>query len=233
MVGLLGKTTNLSRDVVGQQAQSEREAIWGEIEGEIRSFDAKAQTATIQPLYKPRHNGKVIDMPELLEVPVRFTRGGNGAITFPVKAGDRVTLRPKMRSSEKYHDENNGEASDARSFNLSDMEAYLDGGESLTDPIKNFDAANLTDPIPNFDGANAHFRFDSDGKYGVRGSKDGKIKIEGNQGNIYDLLARVTELLEETNSWLKQEPELIYKPQYAAIEAETSDIAGKLRAMQL
>lgn len=221
MVGLLGKTTNLSRDVVGQQAQSEREAIWGEIEGEIRSFDAKTQTATIQPLYKPKHNGKVIDMPELLEVPVRFTRGGNGAITFPVKAGDRVTLRPKMRSSEKYHDEDDGEASDARSFNLSDMEAYLDGGESLTDPI------------PNFDGANAHFRFDPDGKYGVRGSKDGKIKIEGNQGNIYDLLARVTELLEETNGWLKQEPELIYKAQYAAIEAETSEIAGKLRAMQL
>lgn len=220
MPGYIGKTVNKRQDVVGQQAQSEREAMWGEIEGKIKTFDPKSQTATIQPLYKPRHNGKAIDMPELLEVPVRFPRGGHGAMTWPIQPGDKVTLRPKMRSSEKYHDEDDGEASDARSFNLSDMEAHLDGGESLTDPI------------PNFDNANAHMRFSPDGEYGIRGSKDGKIKIEGNQGNIYDLLATVVELLSQDQLQINHGSssgsghELQFKAQYA-------EIAAKLRAMQL
>lgn len=220
MPGYLGKTTNQDRDGIGQQAQSEREAMWGEIEGEIKSFDPATQTATIQPLYKPRFNGEAVEMPELLEVPVRFARGGYGAMTFPVQPGDKVTLRPKMRSSEKYHDEDDGEASDARSFNLSDMEAHLDGGESLTDPI------------PNFDNANAHMRFSPDGEYGIRGSKDGKVKIEGSEGNIYDLLATVVELLSTDTlkinygSSMGSGHELEHKAQYA-------DIAAKLRAMQL
>jgi len=220
MPGYIGKTVNKRHDVVGQQAQSEREAMWGPIPGEIKSYDPRTQTATIQPLYKPRHNGKAVDMPELLEVPVRFARAGNGALTYPVKAGDKVTLRPMMRSNEKYHDEDDGEASDARSFNLSDMEAHLDGGESLTDPI------------PNFDNANVHMRFSPDGDYGIRGSKDGKIKIEGNQGNIYDLLATVVELLSQDQLQINHGSssgsghELQFKAQYA-------EIAAKLRAMQL
>lgn len=221
MAGYTGKTTNLQRDVTLQQTQAERLDQWGEIEGEIKSFDPTTQTATIQPLYKPRHNGKPVDMPELLEVPVRFQRGGNGGMTFPVGAGDKVTLRPKMRSSEEYHTSGGGEASDARSFNLSDMEAHLDGGESLQDPIKGFDNANV------------HVRFDQDGNFGIRGSKDGKIKIEGSQGNIYALIAQAVDLARETNEYLAQEPTLVYTSEYARIEASLSEIVGKLEAMAL
>lgn len=88
-----------------------------------------------------------------------------------------------MRSSEDYHVDGKGTASDARSFALSDMEAHLDGGESLTDPIKNFDNENT------------HVRFDEDGEFGIRGSKDGKVAIQGAEGDIYELLAQVVELL--------------------------------------
>ena len=183
MPGYLGKTTNLSREVVAQQAQSEREDQWGEIDGEIKSYDAATQTATIQPLYKPRFNGKPVDMPELLEVPVRFPRAGGGALTYPVKAGDKVTLRPKMRSSENYHTEDDGSASDSRSFSISDMEAHLDGGESLTDPI------------PNFDPDNVHVRADPEGNFGLRMSQDGKVKLDGAEGNIYTLLAQAIRLI--------------------------------------
>lgn len=183
MPGYLGKTTNLQRDVVGQQALTERETQWGELDGEIVSFDAAKQTATVQPLYQPKFLGKPTPMPELLEVPVRFVRAGNGGVTFPVKAGDKVTLRPKMRSSENYNTDGEWTASDRRSFNLSDYEAYLDGGESLTDPI------------PAFDSENVHVRFDPQGLYGIRGSQDGKIKIEGSEGNIYDLIATFMELV--------------------------------------
>lgn len=219
-VGRQGKTTNWADDAVGKKILDERQSMWGEIPGKIVAFDPAKQTATIQPLYKPKVNGKPIAMPELLEVPVRFPRAGFGGITFPVQTGDRVTLRPQMRSSENYHTDDDGSASDARSFNLSDMEAFLDGGESLSDPI------------PNFDNMNAHFRFSPDGNYGMRGSKDGKIKIEGKEGNIYDLLVQVVELLAQDTLQINYGSsagsghQLQYKAQYAAI-------AEKLRAMAL
>lgn len=220
-VGLQGKTTNWSDDVTGSKTLEERQAIWGEIPGEIVSFDAAAQTATIKPLYKPKFNGKPVDMPELLEVPVRFARAGNGAMTFPVVAGDRVTLRPQMRSSENYHAEDNGEASDARSFNLSDMEAFLDGGESLSDPISNFDNANV------------HLRFDPDGNHGIRGSKDGKIAIEGSEGNIYDLLATVVELLAADGLKINYGSSAGTGGHELQNRAQYAEIAAKLRAMAL
>lgn len=183
MVGLQGKTTNGPTDQVGSVAQDERNSMWGEIPGKIVSFDPATQTATIQPLYKPQFNGKPVDMPQLLEVPVRMARAGGGGMTFPVAAGDFVTLRPSMRSMENYMDGDDGEASDARSFNLSDMEAHLSGGESLSNPIKNFDPANV------------HMRFDEEGNFGVKGSKDGLVAIKGKEGNLYDLLVQVVEIL--------------------------------------
>lgn len=183
--GRQGKVTNWADDVAGTRQLEERQSQWGEIPGEIVSFDAAKQTATVKPLYRPQFAGKSIQMPDLLEIPVRFTRAGNGGITYPIKAGDKVSLRPQMRSSENYHTDDDGTASDARSFALSDMEAFLDGGESLTDPIKNFDADNV------------HVRFDPEGKYGVKGSAEGKIKIEGSEGNIYALLASAIRLIAE------------------------------------
>jgi hypothetical protein len=63
------------------------------------------------------------------------------------------------------------------------MEAHLDGGESLQNPIKNFDSEN------------SHIRFDEDGKFGIKGSSSGKVKIEGSEGNIYALIAEFMELV--------------------------------------
>lgn len=183
--GRQGKVTNWADDVAGTRQLEERNSQWGEIPGEIVSFDAAKQTATIKPLYKPKFNGKAVDMPELLDVPVRFARAGKGGMTYPIQAGDKVTLRPQMRSSENYLTDGDGEASDARSFHISDMQAFLDGGESLDDPIENFDSANM------------HIRFDPGGTYGIRGSSEGKIAIEGSEGNIYALLAAAIRLVAE------------------------------------
>ena len=183
MPGRLGKVTNWPDDVSGQQTLDERQATWGEIPGKVVDFNPQNQTATVQPLYKPRHNGKAIDMPQLYEVPVRMQRAGGGATTFPIKKDDFVTLRPQMRSSENYHDKDDGEASDARSFSLADMEAHVAGGESLKNPIKNFDSQNV------------HMRFDEEGKFGIRGSATGKFMLEGSEGNLYDILAEFCELV--------------------------------------
>jgi len=219
MTGLLGKTTNGPDDTTGAVAQEERNSIWGEIPGEIVDFDPATQTATIKPLFTPKFNGRPLQMPNLMEVPIRMTRAGDGGMTFPVAAGDKVTLRPQMRSTEKYQTGEGDDASDARSFNLSDMEAHLDGGESLTDPIENFDAANV------------HMRFDKQGNFGIRGSKDGKVAVEGSEGNIYSMLARLAEIVAQHETQVTVGSST---GEYShTLAGEAAEIAAKLRAMEL
>ncbi|MEZ2132402.1 MULTISPECIES: Gp138 family membrane-puncturing spike protein [unclassified Sinorhizobium] len=183
MAGYIGKTTNLPNEIVAQQAQSEREEMWGPIPGEIVSFDAAAQTATVQPLYRPLHNGRPIDMPQLFEVPVDLPRTANAAITFPIPAGTRVMLAPTMRSMQNYDHGIDGSASDRRSFHLSDMRATIVGGDSVSSPLANVDADNT------------HIRFNTEGTFGIKGSPDGKFRIDGAEGNLYDLIATFMELV--------------------------------------
>lgn len=220
-MGYRGKTTNLLRENVAVQAAMETETKMGEMPGEIVAFDAEKQTATIQPLYTPVVNGEPLPMPELQEVPVRFTRAGNGGMTFPVQVGDKVTLRPQMRSSESYHGGGEYSGAGARYNSLSDMEAYLDGGESLSEPMENFDADN------------AHIRFSPDGNFGIRGSKDGKIAIEGSEGNIYELIADFVELVANDGLNILSGSSAGDGIHEMENKAGMLEIAGKLRAMAL
>lgn len=220
MVGRMGKATNWPDDVEGQRTLNERQSMWGEIPGKVVSYDAKTQTATVKPLFKPMHNGKPVEMPELYEVPVRMTRAGKGAMTFPVAKDDYVTLRPQMRSTDNYHENEDGAANDARSFHVSNMEAHLSGGESLKNPIKNFDDKNV------------HMRFDEEGKFGIRGSAEGKVKIEGKEGNIYELIAQFMELVASDELLIKYGSSAgtghaLYN------RAPLMAIAAKIRAMAL
>lgn len=217
-IGNRGKTTNLPRENVAVQAQAERESTWGEMTGTVVGFNPENQTITVQPDYKPTHAGKKVSMPELQEVPVRFPRSGGFVMTSPVKAGDKVTLRPQMRSSEQYHTGGEYESiSDSRSFSLSDMEAFLDGGE----PISN--------PIPNFNSSNFEIRSEN-GEFKIEMSEDGKFKIVGSEGNVYDLIADAIELLStdkldvKTGSSIGSLHAMEHQAQYAAI-------AAKLRSM--
>ncbi|KQT52229.1 MULTISPECIES: Gp138 family membrane-puncturing spike protein [unclassified Aureimonas] len=220
--GYIGGTNRLAGDAIDTRVGNEREDQWGEMPARIVSFNPSKQTATIQPLLMKRLNGVPTSLPELHDVPVRFTRAGGGSVTYPIAAGDKVTLRPQMRSSEAFHSDGGDDgyaASDGRSFNLSDMEAFLDGGESLTDPIPNFDPRNL------------HIRANASGSFGMKMSQDGKVAIEGAEGNVYDILAQVVEILgvltttvsggSSAGIWpITQQPEL-------------AALAAKLRAMAL
>lgn len=220
--GLIGKTTNRQGMVTAAHAQAERESMWGPIDGEIVDYDAAKGTATIKPLYKPLVNGKPVSMPNLLEVPMRFpSAGAGGAMTFPVAAGTKVRLTPGMRNSENYHADGDGAPFDTRSFSLNDMEASLIGGESLKDPM------------PNVDPNNVHVRFDANGDYGIRGSADGKIAIEGSEGNIYDLVAEAADLAASGFELLGTEATLDHMAEYATIGDQLRTIANKLAAMSL
>lgn len=183
MTGYLGKKTNRAETVIGAMIQAERDDMWGEMPGKVVGFDAANQTISVQPLYKKRLNGVPTDLPVLEAVPVRFPRAGGFVITSPIKVGDRVTLRPQMRSSEGYETDGDGyAASDSRSFNLSDYEAYLEGGESLSAPIPNFNAQNM------------EIR-SADGQFAIEMSEDGKFRMRGAAGNWFQLLAQALRLI--------------------------------------
>lgn len=220
MVGYLGKRTNQQRDITGQQAQSEREAMWGPIPGEIVSYDAASQTATVQPKYRPIHNGQAVDMPQLFEVPVDLPRTGSAGMTFPIPAGTRVMLSPMMRSMDNYDADDDGAPFDGRSFHLADMRATIVGGDSVSAPLANVDPENT------------HLRFDAAGEYGLKGSPDGKFELIGSEGSIFDLLIQHVELSAEGFTLLGTEG-LDHSPRYAEIGAELDVIAGKLRDMQI
>lgn len=221
MTGYLGKTTNLQRDVVGRQAEAEREDQIGPMPGKVTAYYPERGTVDVQPLFKRRKwDGSPLEYPELKDVPIDFVRTGNSAVTHPIPVGSRVMLYPTMRSSEKYDTEDDGEPSDARSFNLSDMRASLAGGDSLSSPL------------PNVDPDNTHIRFDPDGKYGVRGSPDGKFKIEGSEGNLYDIIATFMELV------ASDELQIAYGSSAGSghalqNRAQLMELAAKVRAMAL
>lgn len=222
MSGYSGKTTNWRNEVTAQQTQAEREAMWGPIPAEVveGSYNHEAGTITARPLHKPIHNGEPVDMPDLYEVPIDFPRSGNAGMSFPIPAGTKVMLTPAMRSMEKYEDENDGAPSDSRSFNLSDMRATIVGGDSLSQPMKNVDPDNT------------HIRFSEDGAYGIKGSPDGKFKIEGSEGNLYLIFAEFMELV------AADQLQIAYGSSAGtghALQnrAKLMELAGKVRAMAL
>lgn len=182
-VGKIGKTTNSANDILSAATQAERDSMWGPIPGEVVSYDSISGTATVQPLYRPIHDGRPIDMPVLYEVPIDMPRTAGGGITFPVPAGSKVMLTPQMRAMDDYDDGGDAIPVDARSFHISNMRASISGGD------------RLSNPMPNVDPDNVHIRFSPDGEFGIKGSPDGKISISGSEGNLFELLVQVIEIL--------------------------------------
>lgn len=218
--GYIGKVAHVTREATAVQSDAAVETKWGEIPGEILSYDAAMQTASIRPLYTIPFAGQQIAPPDLEQVPIRFARAGFGALTFPVQIGDKVTLRPMMRSTDKWHTE--GEYThddDARYSDLSDMEAHLDGGEPLTEPMQNVDPQHT------------HLRFSADGNYGIRGDNSGDIRqtaerfaLEGNSGELVDLMAQLCE---------KLSADIDTGGDTMGFAGDYAIIGAKLRAMQL
>jgi hypothetical protein len=129
-------------------------------------------------------------------------------------------LTPQMRAIDDYEEGGEGTPYDARSFHVSTMRATLSGGDSLSDPLENVDQNNT------------HLRFDKGGQFGIKGSPDGKVRIDGAQGNIYDLLATAIELIASDTLQINYGSS---SGSGHALEnaAALSEIAGKLRAMAL
>ena len=213
MAGYINKKTNDPMDVLTSATQAERDSMWGPIPGEIVSYDSVSGTATVQPLYRPIHNGVAVTMPVLYEVPIDLPRTANAGLTFPIPNGTKVMLTPQMRAIDEYEEGGFGDPYDARSFHLSNMRASIAGGDSLSAPL------------PNVDPENTHLRFSPDGDFGIKGSPDGKVAIEGKEGNLYSLLVQVVEILGSETTTVSSGSSagvwpLTHQAQFAALAAK-------------
>lgn len=97
------------------------------IPGIVTEWDPVEQLATVKSVFKIRINGEIEEITPLVKVPVRFMRGGNFCLTFPVKPGDEVQLKAQQRSIVKWLV--NGDAQDpanSRLHDISDVIASLD-----------------------------------------------------------------------------------------------------------
>lgn len=220
MPGYIGKTDNDPIDAVGQVAQGERETTWGAIPG-VTSGEWNGRTVNVQPKYKPVVNGQQIEMPELYEVVIDQPMTANGGMTFPIPVGTPVMLTPQMRALDDFEEGGDATPYDARSFHVSTMRASLSGGEALADDIPNIDLENF------------HLRFNAEGTFGIKGSPDGKFKIEGAQGDVYDLLATAIELIAADGLFIKTGSSAGLGIHELENKAALTEIAGKLRAMAL
>jgi hypothetical protein len=114
--------------------------------GIIRSYDEATQSVTVQPAIKRIFIGKgAIDLPVLVDVPVKFPRGGGFVLTFPISKGDECLLSFSQRAIDFWW-KNGGVQlpSEYRMHDLSD--AFADVGySSVPNAVKNvrMDAVEL------------------------------------------------------------------------------------------
>lgn len=88
--------------------------------GIIRSFNAATQTAVVQPAIKRIWvDDGPLDLPQCLDVPVQFPRGGGFVLTFPVAPGDECLLVFSERAIDNWF--TNGDTQEPSEYRLHDL----------------------------------------------------------------------------------------------------------------
>ena len=108
--------------------------------GIITSYDPSSRLATVKPSFKrTRMDGKVVERPELLDVPVIFPYSGTQGITFPLKSGTPCLLIFSQRALDTWRDSRE-EAVKVNSTRLHDLSDALClptfGSNSDTEELK-------------------------------------------------------------------------------------------------
>lgn len=128
--------------------------------GIIIKFDPATKLAEVQPSIKIKTlDDQVIDMPNIVNVPVVFSQSKNFSDTFPLENGDGVLLVFSERSLEQWLDNgHNAEPGVRRKFDISDAIAIP--GLFAKDADLNYDAENV---IRKFN--DVTFKMQPDGKF--------------------------------------------------------------------
>lgn len=109
-------------DAIRAVVQEDRKTLHTALPGIVQSFDAAKQTARVRPAIKrvwiddgPK------DLPDCVDVPVHFPRGGGFVLTFPVAPGDECLLVFAERAIDGWFTDGGTQApSEVRFHDLSD-----------------------------------------------------------------------------------------------------------------
>jgi len=142
--------------------------------GIIETFDSETQTASVQPaikrIFKTHDGEKEIlipeDLPLLINVPVKFPRGGGYSVTLPVKKGDECLLTFCERSIDNWYKFGGINLPGSRRFH------------SLSDAVVEVGLSSSGNLIPNFDTDNLQIKKD-DGSVEITLLSDGTMKLKG------------------------------------------------------
>ncbi len=110
----------------------------------VISFNASKQTVSVQPMIKITLSaGGSMPLPVLVDVPVKFPRGGGFAVTFPIIAGDEGLVIISDRCIDGWYQ--SGSLSDPLDLRLHDLSdaSFLPGVSSLPNVITAFDSDAL------------------------------------------------------------------------------------------
>jgi len=92
------------------------------IPGQIESFNALLNKASVKPLIKKKVGEDILSFPVITDVPVQFPSSGNVGMVFPLSKGDGCLILFSEISLENYLNSvgNEVEPGDDRKFSLSD-----------------------------------------------------------------------------------------------------------------
>jgi hypothetical protein len=173
--------------------ESERRQVVTQVPGEIVSYDAKTQTASVQPKLTQKYGDQSLKAPELIDIPVDHPRAGTFILHKPPKRGDPVVLNIPHRSQVDYNSEGKEvDGAPTRMFNLSDARATLTG-HPTSKPAKNMPEKGV-------------YFGTEDGKAGITISEDGKIDHKQENDSLYKvILAFMETVRDHTNEGKKHD----------------------------
>lgn len=176
MAGFQGTSTRKdAHEGFAAGTEAERRDINTMIPGEVVSYDAAKQTATIKPRLRQKFGDKILDAPDLIDVPVRHARAGGVILHQPPKAGDEVMLHMAQRSlDQSAEDASSVDGKPARMHDLSD--AYAVPG-----------AYSKPKRLPNMPADRMHIG-NEDGSAGIRIKDDGTVDIVKGGDSIYTVI---------------------------------------------
>ncbi|PIV98554.1 MAG: hypothetical protein COW42_13940 [Deltaproteobacteria bacterium CG17_big_fil_post_rev_8_21_14_2_50_63_7] len=121
-------------DILDRAIKSRLENQRGPQPARVVLYNPATQLADVDPLLSVYIDGELVDPPTLRGVPVQWPRGGGGALTFPLVAGDVVYIIPAEVDLGPWEASEAAGAPTPRRFSLSDVVA-IPGVSSRVQPL--------------------------------------------------------------------------------------------------
>jgi hypothetical protein len=201
-------------ELIKQAVENRVSQVHTSIPGRVESYDASKRKASIKPLVKRRYrDGRVDDMPVVVNVPVVFPEGGGARITFPVSRGDTGLLVFAERSIDVWLSRGGDvDPNDFRKHDISDG-VFIPG----LHPFNSAPSADASSVVIEFGGAK------------IKIQPDEKLAIGTSAAELLDLFEQTLTGLEQATVSTALGPQpLINAATFTAIKTLLAQIKGTL-----